>query len=390
AELPDDDDAGPASVEELRRVLRHNQDLAAALGRAWPLLEPADLVGDLWTVPAYLHLCAPWLTPDEVRALQRPDAHAWTEPDLPLLDAARRRLGDVQADRRARRRAAMLDAQRQEMDRVVEHLIETDDTEMRLMSMLRGDDLRGALADEDALPDDPLLSADSDALAGPFAHVVVDEAQELTDAQWQLLLARCPSRSFTVVGDRAQARRGFAESWRERLERVGLRDIAVATLNVNYRTPQEVMAAAEPVIRAVLPDADVPVSVRSTGVPVLRGDVAELGPVVRDWLAAHDEGVVGVVVAGDNAGGGLGDGDNAGSGHVAGDDPAQLATRLPDDPRVAVLTPVLTKGLEFDLVVLVDPDHWDAGVAGAVDRYVAMTRSTQELVVLTPDTPQRT
>ena len=63
---------------------------------------------------------------------------------------------------------------------------------------------------------------DPDLLAGPFAHVVVDEAQELTDAEWQMLLLRCPSRSLTIVGDRAQARHGFTESWEERLARVGL------------------------------------------------------------------------------------------------------------------------------------------------------------------------
>ena len=85
------------------------------------------------------------------------------------------------------------------------------------MSMLRGQDLQDALVDEAALP-----SADPDLLAGPFAHIVVDEAQELTDAEWQMLLLRCPSRSFTIVGDRAQARHGFTESWQERLERVGL------------------------------------------------------------------------------------------------------------------------------------------------------------------------
>ena len=86
------------------------------------------------------------------------------------------------------------------------------------MSMLRGQDIQDALVDEAALP-----TADPDLLAGPFAHVVVDEAQELTDAEWQMLLLRCPSRSFTIVGDRAQARHGFTESWQERLERIGLR-----------------------------------------------------------------------------------------------------------------------------------------------------------------------
>ena len=57
--------------------------------------------------------------------------------------------------------------------------------------------------------------------AGPFTHIVVDEAQELTDAEWQMLLARCPSRSFTIAGDRAQARHGFTESWQDRLKQIG-------------------------------------------------------------------------------------------------------------------------------------------------------------------------
>ena len=104
----------------------------------------------------------------------------------------------------------------------------------------------------------------------------MDEAQELTDAEWQMLLLRCPSRSFTIVGDRAQARHGFTESWQERLERIGLDRINLASLSINYRTPEEVMAEAEPVIRAVLPDANVPTSIRSSGVPVVHGSV--VGP----------------------------------------------------------------------------------------------------------------
>ena len=192
-------------------------------------------------------------------------------------------------------------------------------------------------------------------LAGPFAHIVVDEAQELTDAQWQMLLRRCPSRSFTIVGDRAQARHGFTESWPERLERIGLDQISLATLSINYRTPEEVMTEAEPVIRAVLPDANVPVSIRSTGVPVVHGSASELGPVLDTWLAAHADGIAAVI-----------------------GDPGFRATS-----RIRSLTPELSKGLEFDLVVLVDPETFGTGIEGAVDRYVAMTRATQQLVILT-------
>ena len=297
-------------------------------------------------------MCAPWLSPEDIQKLQRPDAQAWTVSDLPLLDAARQRLGDPQATRRQRRHEAAVAAEREQMTRVLDNLIEVADDEYGtgLVTMLRGEDFQDALVNEAALP-----SIDPDLLAGPFAHVVVDEAQELTDAEWQMLLLRCPSRSFTVVGDRAQARHGFTESWRERLERVGFDQINLASLSINYRTPEEVMAEAEPVIRAVLPDANVPTSIRSTGVPVVHGPTSDLGPILDAWLAAHADGIACVI-----------------------GDPTFQATS-----RVRSLTPELSKGLEFDLVVLVDPEAFGAGIEGAVDRYVAMTRATQRLVILT-------
>lgn len=342
----DDEDV---TDEMARAELGRDEGLREAFARAWPLIDPADLVGDLWTVPAYLRRCAPWLSREEVALLQREEAQAWTVSDLPLLDAARRRLGDPAAARRRRRQRAAVAAAREEMARVVDDLVASDDSEMLVMSMLRGEDLRGAL-----VPDPAMATGPADALAGPFAHIVVDEAQELTDAEWQVLLARCPSRSLTIVGDRAQARHGFAESWEDRLRRVGVEHIRVASLTVNYRTPTEVMDVAEPVIRAAVPDANVPTSIRSAGLPVRRGRVEDLDAVVDAWVAANPEGVACVVGA-------------PGFG---------------ERPRVRSLRPELVKGLEFDLVVLVDPEGWGTSVEGAVDRYVAMTRSTRELVLL--------
>jgi superfamily I DNA/RNA helicase len=322
-------------------------------------------------VPAYLRLCAPWLEPAEVKLLQRAEPRAWTVSDLPLLDAARLQLGDPEESRRRQRLRAAAEAEREERDQVMEHLIASDDSDMQVMSMLKVHDLQAALVDEGAVP-----AADPDLLAGPFAHVVVDEAQELTDAEWQMLLQRCPSRSFTIVGDRAQARNGFPESWAERLDRVGFTSVELAHLELNYRTPAEVMEAAEPVIRAVLPDANVPTSIRPGGHPVRYGSTAELDAVVDGWLAEHAEGTACIIRAGagDSAGGGVGDG---------ADLPEDVRVRRQHGGRVRALTPELAKGLEFDLVVLVDPDEFGSGVAGAVDHYVAMTRATQQLVVLT-------
>jgi hypothetical protein len=343
---------GDAPEALLRKSLRQNRELLTAFNRAWPLLEAADLVSDLWTVPAYLRMCAPWLNREEVRALQRADGQAWTVSDLPLLDAARQRLGDPEISRRRRRHEATLAAERERMATVVDSLsvVADDEYGMGLVKMLRGEDFHHALVDESALH-----IADPDLLAGPFAHVVVDEAQELTDAEWQMLLLRCPSRSFTIVGDRAQARHGFTESWQERLERVGLDRVEIASLSINYRTPEEIMKEAEPVIRAALPDANVPTSIRSTGTPVTYGPVTDLTPLLDTWLADHPEGIACVIGAPD----------------------------FEPTPRVRSLTPALSKGLEFDLVILVDPQNFGDGVEGAVDRYVAMTRATQRLVILT-------
>jgi hypothetical protein len=104
----------------------------------------------------------------------------------------------------------------------------------------------------------------------------------------------------------------------------------------------------------VLPDANVPVSIRSSGVPVRHGPVSDLGSILSTWLAAHADGIAAVI-----------------------GDHAFRATS-----RVRSLTPELSKGLEFDLVVLIDPATFGTGIEGAVDRYVAMTRATQQLVIL--------
>ncbi|SHL39721.1 RNA polymerase recycling motor ATPase HelR [Streptomyces yunnanensis] len=342
---------GDVPPDLFRRSLRHDEELVTTLNRAWPLLEATDLVGDLWSVPAYLRMCAPWLSRDEVRTLQRKEApQAWTVSDLPLLDAARQRLGDPEAARRTRRQQAAVDAERARMADVIADVLAADDDGEGAVTMLRGQDLQDRLIDRTALP-----GIDPDRLAGPFAHIVVDEAQELTDAEWQMLLLRCPSRSFTIVGDRAQARHGFTESWQERLERIGLDRVEVTALSINYRTPEEVMSEAELVIRAELPDANVPTSIRSSGVPVAHGSVADRDSILDAWLAAHADGIACVI-----------------------GDPTFRATS-----RVRSLAPELTKGLEFDLVVLVDPEEFGTGIEGAVDRYVAMTRATRQLVVLT-------
>jgi hypothetical protein len=92
-------------------------------------------------------MCAPWLSPDEVRLLQRKDApQAWTISDLPLLDAARQRLGDPEAPRLRRRQKAAAAVERERMTDVIDHILESHDNE-GWAPMLRGKDLQEALVD---------------------------------------------------------------------------------------------------------------------------------------------------------------------------------------------------------------------------------------------------
>lgn len=346
---------GPdADAETIRRGLADDPELRRVFDTVWPLLDPFAVVRSLWSSLALLRRCAPWLTAEDASLLQRPPSSPWTLSDLPLLDAALQRAGDPEREVRRRRAEAAAAADRAVMDDVVQTLIATDGSDLKTMSMLRGQDLRGALDTLDA----PTVTAEQQ-LAGPFAHIVVDEAQELTPAEWGMLLRRVPSRSLTVVGDRAQARHGFSESWEERLTGLGLTDVTVASLSINYRTPASVMAEAAPVIRAVLPDANVPTSIRDNGIPVRRVPRSQRDRILREWLAAHEEGTACVI-----------------------GDPAFVGTE-----RVRSLTAVDAKGLEFDLVLLADDSHDvpadpAAVVEAAVDRYVAMTRTTGELVLL--------
>jgi hypothetical protein len=125
------------------------------------------------------------------------------------------------------------------------------------------------------------------------------------------------------------------------------------------------MAEAEPIIRAVFPDANMPISIRRSGVHVVHGSTSDLGSILDTWLATHADGIACVI----------------GTSGIEGG-------TFKATPRVRSLTPEHSKGLEFDLVILLDPDTFGENTIGigievTVDRYVAMTRATQQLVILT-------
>ena len=206
-----------------------------------------------------------------------------------------------------------------------------------------------------------------------FGHIVVDEAQELSPMAWRMLMRRSPTRSMTLVGDPAQSSAGV-RSWEEILAPyVGDRYEHIR-LDLNYRTPAEIMDYAAAARRAGTDgeeDFTPPRSVRSTGVPPWERQVTrdELPAAVATAVARElpDEGRLAVI---------------APRALHAG-----LAAALPDastGPGVDLTQPVVlldprqSKGLEFDTVLAVAPERMPPG-----DRYVALTRATQRLGVLT-------
>ena len=196
-----------------------------------------------------------------------------------------------------------------------------------------------------------------------YGHLVVDEAQELSAMDWHVLLRRCPSGSVTAVGDLAQrSAPAGAQAWADVLApHLGSR-WTYRTLTVNYRTPAEIMALAAAVLAEYAPDRQPPESVRATGeepwqrtVPAI-GLAAAVRTAVEAEVARPGHGTVAVIAA----------------------DPYDLAglAGLP----AQLHTPVSAKGLEFDSVVIVDPERIRAH--HPADLYVSMTRATQRLGLL--------
>jgi DNA helicase IV len=198
-----------------------------------------------------------------------------------------------------------------------------------------------------------------------WGHVLVDEAQELTPMQWRMLSRRCPTGSFTIVGDLNQS--GGASdtaAWADVAAAINdNRDAHVLTLDVNYRTPEEIMRVATNVLRAAASPVDPPRSVRSTGEDptVVRVDsytdaLATARARARDEVASTDAGTVVVLVPRDGA-------------PVVGPDAL--------DERVVEMGVDQARGLEFDSVLVVEPGRFEVH-----ELYVALTRATARLTVV--------
>jgi len=355
--------------------LRDARDVRREVNLAWMPISPEQLIADLFADPDRLASAAPGMKATERELLARPRGAAWTPADVPLLDEAAELLGmEDEAERQAQARAQ---AERKAEQEYAESVLEMTGT-------------RGVSADQ-------LL----DRYAGPreiisvaeraaedrewiYGHVVVDEAQELSPMAWRLLARRCPSLSMTVVGDLDQtASSAGAEDWAS-----ALRDITrsrhrterrwrVEALTVNYRTPRPFMDLAREVLLACGRSPAPVESIRDGEPPSIThlGDMQEVVELVASAAQRDDAGRVAVITA----------------PSLVGDLDSRLRAALPGlvghgddrlDAVVSILTVAQAKGLEFDDVIVVEPDLIDAEAARrGTDLYVAFTRATRSLTV---------
>ncbi|MFF0153988.1 HelD family protein [Micromonospora sp. NPDC005203] len=385
-----------ADRAEIRRELREESEVQAALDRLWPVLTPQRLLADLYADPDRIAAAAPMLTDDE-RALLHREPGGWTPADVPLLDEAAELLGEDERAAAARRdRIRMME--REYAEGVLE--IARGSRSIDVEDEAEGGEILGVtdLIDADRLLErqeeaDRLTTAQRAAAdrTWAFGHVIVDEAQELSPMAWRLLMRRCPSRSMTIVGDVAQTGAlSGTPSWADALAPYVAQRWRLTELTVSYRTPAEIMAVAADVLAQIDPTLRPPRSVREGGVPPWDRTVpagrlaAELVAEATREATALTEGRLGVLVPAGRVG-------ELGSAVTAALPEAAVGEHPELESRVVVLTVAQAKGLEFDSVLVVDPDRMVAeSPRGRSDLYVALTRATQRLGVLRPTpTPTR-
>lgn len=328
---------GVASEEDIKAVraeILTSRTVMADLDAMWPTLDPEVVLRDLLNDRVALRQPAPELSDGDLQAVLRTveetsPATTWSTADVPLLDELAELVGAPTAGTAGSPDATASLAERARADRT-----------------------------------------------WAFGHAIVDEAQELSSMQWRMLVRRCPTRSFTVVGDVNQADSpGAATTWEDALRPSFGDRWRRIELTICYRTPQEVMERTTAVLSAAGSTVAPPRSVRSNGVAPTRrtatdatllGDVAEEA---RAMAGRYDGGQVAVIVPHDRVS------VVEAALAVTTDEP----TARTSPAALTVLTPDDAKGLEFDGVLVVDPHAIIEQRRGWNALYVCMTRCTQEL-----------
>ncbi|WP_442864148.1 HelD family protein [Arthrobacter sp. ATA002] len=363
----------------LAEDVRSSRDVRIALNLCWMPMTPEKLLSELFSKPGHLEAAAPELSPEELRMLRRSPDAPWTESDIPLLDEAAELLGELDAS--AGRDHALREEQRKRDLANAERAIENTEgflEDSGAHGILSAEDL----ADHNTVGEARLTAADRAAVdrTWAFGHIVVDEAQELSAMQWRLLMRRCPLKSFTVVGDIAQTSSAAgATSWQQALAPFVGDRWTLEELTVNYRTPAQIAEAAVRMANAAGLVVSAPKAVREgRWAPFIDqvpegGLVSRLMEVLPEDLAALEGGLLAIIAEEHHL-----DAVRREVGAAYGRRLGTGAGGIEQD--IVVTSPREAKGLEFDGVIILEPEELLTAAAGKVgDLYVAMTRPTQRL-----------
>ncbi|MBP3044186.1 AAA family ATPase [Arthrobacter jiangjiafuii] len=363
----------------LAEDVRSSRDVRVALNLCWMPMTPEKLLSELFSKPGQLEAAAPALTDAEIALLRRSPDAPWTESDIPLLDEAAELLGELDAS--AGRDHALREEQRKRDLANAERAIENTEgflEDSGAHGILSAEDL----ADHNTVGEERLTAADRAAVdrTWAFGHIVVDEAQELSAMQWRLLMRRCPLKSFTVVGDIAQTSSAAgATSWQQALTPFVGERWTLEELTVNYRTPAQIAEAAVRMANAAGLVVSAPKAVREGRWAPFIDQVPDGGLITRlmetlpEDLAALEGGLLAIIAEEHHL-----DAVRREVGAVYGRRLGTGAGGLEQD--IVVTSPREAKGLEFDGVVILEPEELLTAAAGKVgDLYVAMTRPTQRL-----------
>jgi DNA helicase IV len=335
-------DLAVADEDQFTDLVTNSPAFEAFMGAWWPALEAPDVLRRLADPAVVKAVARGELTDGEIAIL----AESYDEPGFTIADIAL--LDEL---------AALLGAppKREEPD-----------------LFLDGFDVAEVVTIADRL-DSSRDIEEGEAVHSTYAHILVDEAQDVTPMQWRMLRRRGPQASWTIVGDPAQSSwPDPAETNRSLDELIGAAPQRHFRLSTNYRSPAEVFDLAAAVITRSYPQADLPVAVRTTGIePRLMAApadaVAATVAEVTAGLMGEVEGTVGVIAP----------------EYWLGPVQAALDAAPVERARLVVTDPITVKGLEYDAVVVVDPDEIVAESSGRERTlYVCLTRPTRVLVTV--------
>ena len=377
-------------LNDITSQLRLDDKLRITLNLAWLPMTGEWLIDQLFSKPDKLRKYAPWLSEEDIDSLTRPKGSPLTRSDIPLLDEAMELLGpDPKLDsQKAALQAKKLEEQQFAADTLAQagigNGIVTADI---LLDNLQGDDA-GMLA----------RKAASDR-EWTYGHIVVDEAQELTAMDWRMLIRRCPSRSFTIVGDVAQTSAlGGTHRWQKNMNSLfGEANWDLYELTINYRNPREVSEVSSELakksglyISTVHAVRSVPDSLISCTVESEEESEKALAKYCVDmfkkFVADDGSGRISIVTPLEKVQH-VKDVVNQALKHALPEETwINLNKQNPDDRQCSVCTAEEVKGLEYDAVIVLQPSQIEqeasSMLTAAANLYVAMTRPTQQLVII--------